>query len=628
MILIFSLSFSNFPDKPVFLSSSLLSIKNIVILLLASIILFYIGREFYSSAFNGLKNRMADMNLLVAIGTTAAYLYSISVLFFPDIFPENMRHLYFDGAAAIVTFVLLGRYLEIKAKNRANDFIKKLLSFRPDKAVIKVDGKEVEIPAENIIAGDIFVVKPGEKIPADGVIIKGKTEVDQSSLTGEPLPVFKQEGDTVLGGSINRTGLIEARATKSGKESAFYQILKLLTEAQERKPEIGKLADKITSVFVPVILIVSILTFDLWYFLADNIQYGFLSSVSVLIIACPCALGLAIPIAIVVAVGRGAKESILIKNPEVLEYTDSIEVTCFDKTGTVTEGKPQVVYSEILKEDLLDYIIPVLSYSNHPLSASILRYLKRKKRYDVSNIKQEPGKGIKGSVEGKEVVIGKMDFLKEEGIEIVYEKSIKGTPVFVAVDKKPVAVFYLDDRIKKEAEYVIKMLKRKGIKTVLLTGDVKEKAEEIGQLLGFDEIRYNLLPEDKYKIVSQYQKEGKKVLFVGDGINDAPVIEKSDIGIAVWQASDLAKEAGDIILLKEDLNLVLKYLNLSKKTYRIIKQNLFWAFIYNGIGIPLAAGLLYPFLGVLLNPVIAGIAMSFSSVSVVLNALRLRAINI
>ena len=562
------------------------------------------------------------MNLLVAIGASSAFFYSLLVMLFPQIFPEKMRYLYFDGASALVSFILLGRYLEQKTKNKVSAFMKQLLSLKPVKARIKVDGKEIEIPAENIVVGDLVVVKPGEKIPTDGVITKGQTEVDQSMLTGEANPVFKKEGDKVLGGSINKSGLIEIKALKSGKESTFYQIIKLILEAQSKKTPVGKLADKVVSIFVPVILIISILVFDVWYLIADNFQYGFLSAVSVLIIACPCALGLAIPIAIVATVGRGAKEKILIKDPDVIENIKDIKVAVFDKTGTITEGKPSVIDKKIFNEELLDFAIPVLSSSLHPLAEAVKDYLNKDIFGDVKDIKQIPGKGIKGFVEGKEVIIGNSSFLKENGISVEMERLEK-TSVYIAVDGKLIAIFYLEDKIKKEAKEVIKKLKERGIKTVLLTGDIKENAEKVGKQLGFDEIIGELLPSDKYIIIEKYQKDGNKVLFVGDGINDAPAMKKSDVGIAVWKASDLAKETGDIILLKNDLNLVLKSLKLSQESHKIIKQNLFWAVFYNSLGIPIAGGVLYPFFGILLNPVIAGIAMSFSSISVVLNALRL-----
>ncbi len=561
------------------------------------------------------------MNLLVVMGTTAAYFYSFFVLFFPFLFPEDMRYLYFDGAAAIITFILLGRYLEQRAKNRATSFMKKLLSLKPEKARILVDGKEIEIPSENVVVGDTVIVKPGEKIPVDGVVLEGEAEIDQSMITGESMPVLKKEGDRVIGGTINKTGFLKVKAEKTGKDTVLSQIIKLISQAQGKKPPVGRLADKIVSIFVPVVMIISIVVFDLWHLLGDNLQYGFLSAVSVLIIACPCALGLATPIAVVVSVGRGAKEGFLIKNPEIVEIIKDIDAAVFDKTGTITEGKPSVVESKIHDKKELEKAIPVLKTSKHPLSEAILSFLGEKNSGKVENIKEEAGKGIKGTVENKEIIIGNERWLSENGINV--EKKEK-TAVFIAVNKRLVAEFLFEDRIKKEAFYVIKALKEKRIKTVLLTGDRRTVAEEIGKKVGFDEIKSELLPEDKYKIVEELQNKGKKVLFIGDGINDAPAMGKADVGVAVLQATDIAKETGDILLLKNDLTLVLKAFKLSEKTMKIIKQNLFWAYIYNVLGIPIAGGILYPFFGILLKPVFAGIAMSFSSVSVVSNALRLQ----
>ncbi len=624
---IFFLSFFHIPflENRFIPENNFLSVKNVLILFLASVVQFYIGKEFYVSALGGLKNRIADMNLLVVLGTTAAYLYSVLVMFFPDIFPEEMRHLYFDGAAAIITFILLGRYLEHRSKNKANEFMKKLLSLKPEKSTVIVDGKEVEVFAENIVVGDIVLVKPGEKIPVDGVVIDGESEVDQSTITGEPLPVFKKKGDTVIGGTINKTGFLKIKALKTGKDTVLSQIINLLTQAQSKKPPIGKLADKVVSVFVPAIMIISIIVFDIWY-IYGNVQYGFLSAVSVLIIACPCALGLATPIAIVVSVGKGAKEGILIKNPEVIEVIKEIDVAVFDKTGTITEGNPSVSKADIINEKDVPYIIPALKKSNHPLSKAILKFLNQESDKKIDTFRQKPGKGIEAVVEGKTVVIGSQSFLKEKGLNLPDEKG--GTTVYISVDNKLSAVFKIKDKVKEEAPYVVKKLKEKGIKTVLLTGDNEKTAEEVGKETGFDEIRANLLPDDKYRIVEAFQKSGKKVLFVGDGINDSPSLGKADIGIAVSQATDIAKEAGDVVLLKKDLRLVLSFINLSEKTLNIIKQNLFWAYIYNIIGIPVAGGILYPFFGVLLKPVFAGVAMSLSSVSVVSNALRLKKVNL
>lgn len=611
-------------ESPLIKQNSILNIKNLIIFLLASVVQFYIGKEFYISALGGLKNRIADMNLLVVLGTTAAYLYSVLVLFFPNLFPQNVKHLYFDGAAAIITFVLMGRYLEYRAKNKAGAFIKKLFSLKPQKATVLKDGKEIELPVEEIKKGDIVVVKPGEKIPVDGVVIKGEAEIDQSVITGESIPVLKKSGDTVISGTINKNGYLLIKTIKTGKETFIYQVIKLVLEAQEKKPPVGRLADRIVSIFVPAIIIISIITFDIWYLL-DNFQLAFITSVSVLIIACPCALGIATPIAIVVAVGRGAKEGILIKNIELIEKIKDISIAAFDKTGTITYGKLDVVDKEIFDTDLLRFAYMPLKKSNHPVATAVLKEINPVIQ-DVESFSQIPGKGIKAVVDGKQVLIGNPNFLKENNINLNIEPD--KTCVAIAVNGKLAGIFYIEDRLKEEVPEVIKKLKQMGVKTVLLTGDNKKVAEKIGKQAGFDEVYYQLLPDEKYEIIKRMKDEGKKVLFVGDGINDAPAMVESDIGIAVIQATDIAKEAGDILLLKNDLFLVLKAIDLSEKTLKIIKQNLLWAYLYNIIGIPIAAGILYPLWGILLQPVFAGLAMSFSSVSVVTNALRLQILKI
>ena len=559
------------------------------------------------------------MNLLIVIGTSAAYFYSVFVIFFPSFFPENMRSTYFGGAAAIITFVLLGRYLESRSRNKATGFLRKLLKLKPQKALIIADGKEIEVPADSIVVGDIVVVKAGERVPVDGVVIEGSGEVDQSILTGESLPVLKKVGDTVLGGSLLVDGYMLIKATKTGKDAFISQLAKLVSQAQEKKPPVGRLADRVVAVFVPAILIISILTFDLWY-LMNKPDIAFLSSVSVLIIACPCALGIATPIAIVVAVSKGAKEKILIKNPEIIEGIKDISVAVFDKTGTITEGKLSVIEEKIFDKQLLKYAYPALKNSNHPVAKAVLEKIPKYEAKPKS-FKSIAGKGIIAIVEGKNVIAGNKGLLKEHGFGI--EDSSEKTELLIAVDNKLVAVFYLSDNLKPETKVVLSKLKEKGIKTVLLTGDKKEVAQKICAEAGFDECFAQLKPEDKYKKVKEFQEKNEKVMFVGDGINDAPAMASSNVGIAVVQATDITKETGDILLLKNDLNLVLKAINLSSFSMNVIKQNLFWAFIYNIIGIPVAAGILYPVAGILLKPVIAGIAMSFSSVSVVLNALRI-----
>ncbi|WP_457636057.1 copper-translocating P-type ATPase [Persephonella sp.] len=587
---------------------------------MASVVQFYCGFEFYRSALGGLKNRIADMNLLVVIGTSAAFFYSLLVMILPEIFTPQMRNLYFEGSASIITFVLMGRYLETRSRNKAADFMKKLLNLKPQEATLLVEGKQIKVPADSIVKGDLVVVKTGEKIPVDGVIVEGSAEVDQSMITGESVPVLKKEGDSVIGGTINTDGYIILKAVRTGKETFLFQMTKLLFEAQEKKPSIGRLADRIVAVFVPSILVISIITFDLWY-IFDRPDIAFLASVSVLIIACPCALGIATPIAVVSSVGRGAKEGILLKNPDVIERIPEVDTAFFDKTGTITEGKLAVVESMIYDKNMLKFAYPALSQSKHPVVDAVLPHIPFYDR-KVEDLKTFPGRGVKAVVDSRQVIIGNRNFMEENGLKIDLPEG--RTEVVIAVDKKVVAVFLLEDRIKTDSGYVVKKLKEKGIKTVLLTGDRKLSAKAVCGEVGFDECYWELLPEDKYRIITDYQKEGRKTLFIGDGINDAPAMAVSDVGIAVLQAADLAKEAGDMIILSDDLKSVLKAYSLSEETFRIIKQNLFWAYIYNIIGIPIAAGILYPVFGILLKPIFAGIAMSLSSVTVVANALRLQ----
>lgn len=601
--------------------------------ILASIIQFYVGFEFYRSSLMSLKNRIADMNLLVSIGTLSAYFYSTVVLFFENIFPEPARHFYFEASSTVITFVLIGRYLEERTKFKTTDFMKKLLTLKPKKALIVVDGKDYQIDAENIVKGDVVIIKPGDTVPVDGIVIQGQSEVDKSAITGESKPEFVKEGDLIISGSINMFGVLKIKAKKNAKESVINQIIDLLLQAQSKKPKIGRLADRITQYFVPMVLMVAIITFDLWYIFFDSIDYAFVNMVAVLVIACPCALGLATPIAVVSTIGRGSKEGIFIKNPEILENIKKIDIVIFDKTGTLTEGSMEVIDSMILKENLSP-LASIEKDINHPISRAITKFLER---YGLDNLEIPsknviPGEGILGNLEGMDIFAGNMKLLGR--LNIVMDKKLedfyhyhtsKGhTVIFYGIGKELIAVFAISDKIRLEAKQVISYLKGKGIKTVMLSGDNENVVSEVAKSLSLDEFRFNLSPMDKYHEVVNYRSMGKKVMFVGDGINDAPAMSGSDVGIAIGSGSDIAKESGDIILINTDLRGVIKAINLSINGLKIIKQNLFWAYIYNVIGIPLAAGLMYPFFGLLLNPVYAGLAMSFSSVTVVFNSLRLR----
>ena len=600
--------------------------------ILATIIQFYAGQEFYKSSLKSLKNRIADMNLLVTIGTFAAYFYSLAVLIFGDFFPSDMRNVYFEGSSAVITFVLLGRYLELKTRQNATEFMKKLLSLKPDKAIKIVDGKEEIVDAISIKKSDIVLVRPGDKIPVDGVIIEGQTEVDQSFLTGESKLIYKKVGDEVLSGSVNKVGVIKVKAVKDAKDSVLNQVIKLLLEAQSKKPQIGRLADKITAYFVPAVLIFSIFIFDLWYFLGYPLNFSITTAIAVLVIACPCALGLATPITIVNVVGRGAKEGILFKNPEVIEKSEKIDYVVFDKTGTLTQGKMNVEDYVIKDKNYLPVLLALEKGINHPIAFALLNLESVPTDITVENKTVVVGKGVVGYYHNKKIMMCNFQFLKENGISLdkefleFYEKNknLGNTVIFGVVDDKVVAVFSISDTVKPESKEVVKKLKEKGIKVVMLTGDNQKVAEKVSKEVGIEEYYYDLSPIDKFNFIKSLREKGFTVVFVGDGVNDAPAMMESDIGIAVETASDLAKESGSIILLNSDIKGVLKAINLCQKGLKTIKQNLFWAYIYNVIGIPIAGGLLYPFFGILLNPMYAGIAMSVSSVTVVLNALKLR----
>ncbi len=571
------------------------------------------------------------MNLLVVVGTSAAYFYSLFVLFFPQFFPETSRNTYFESAAAIITFILLGRYLETKARNKATSFMKSLLNLKPQKSIIIVDGKEIEVDADSIVEGDIVVLKKGDKVPVDGIVIEGSCEVNQSAITGEYMPVLKEKGQNVISGSLIQDGYCKIKALRNAKSSVLNQIIKTILEAQSKKPPIAKFADKVVYYFVPTILIISIFTFDIWYFFTENFQLSLIPAVSVLIIACPCALGLATPIAIVSLIGRSAKEGILIKNPDVVEVINSVKTVVFDKTGTLTKGKLKVSSYILENENLKDYLYTLASKSNHPISKAIKEKFEGNV-LEVKNFENITGKGLKAVINGEIVLNGSLRLMRENNVEIpkkyieFYENETKKGKVviFLAVNNKVVGVISIEDEIREEAKDVISRLRKEDYEILMITGDSKNTALEVAKKLGIDDVYFEVFPEDKLKIVENLQKEGKKVMFVGDGINDAPAMAKADVGLSMSSGADIAKETGDAVILSNNLQSILKFIKLSKEGNKIIKQNLFWAYFYNSIGIPVAAGILYPINGVLLKPVFASIAMSFSSVSVVLNALRLQ----
>ena len=605
-----------------------------IMFILATIVQFYAGGRFYTLAYKAVSNSNYDMNVLVALGTSAAYFYSVFVVFFPSLFPEELRFLYFDGAAVIISFILLGRLLEERSKAKATDFLKKLMDLAPLNAtLICEDGSFKTVLASELKVGDKVLIKTGEKISTDAVISKGSADIDTSMITGESMPVYKTIGDEVIAGTLNTTGVIEVVVLKQSNDTTLSKIITLLSTAQSKKLPISRFADNVANIFVPVVIIISILTFFAWYFIVGNALNAILASISVLVISCPCALGLATPIAIVSSVGKGAQEGILIKNPEILEIIKDIKYAVFDKTGTLTKGIISVK-DAVYEEKYLDILASLETKSEHPISKAVVVFAQTKKislNKEFEDIQIIPGLGIKAIYENKEILIGSLSFLEKNSINLdgkyldFYNTSLNnGAGVILAsIEKECVAVLALEDSIKDGAKELITDLKAKNITPILLTGDNQITANSVAKELNIDRVYAQVLPDEKYKVIIELQKEAK-VMFVGDGINDSPSIKQADIGITLNSGSDITKDAGDIILINNDLKAVSKSINLSIESMKVIKQNLFWAFIYNVGGIPLAAGIFYPIFGVMLTPMYAGIAMSFSSVTVVLNSLRLK----
>lgn len=624
-IVILILTFSDIFDK---------SINRYIIFILASIIQFYCGARFYKLAYKAIVNRNYDMNVLVALGTSAAYFYSSFVIFLPSLFPEHLRFMYFDGAAVIISFVILGRFLEENSKQKASDFLKKLMKLTPQNANLLDENNQVKVVlVKDLKLGDKVLVKTGEKIPVDGLIIEGNADINTSMITGESLPIFKQNGDDVLAGTLNTNGIITIKVTKEASNTTLSKIITLLKSAQSKQIPISRFADKVANIFVPTVIIISILTFVVWGIILGDYQNAIIASISVLIISCPCALGLATPIAIVSSVSRGAKEGILIKNPEILEHIKEIKYAVFDKTGTLTKGNISVTKTDI-KEEYFKKIGSIEKYSEHPISKAIVSFIEHENiscDEKIEDINIIPGHGIKVIIDDIEYLLGNKKLLDDNQVIIsqehlnFYEKELDSSNgvILVAINKKTIGSFSLEDELKDDAIEVIKELKGLGIKPILLTGDNQITASKIAQILQIDEFYAEVLPTDKYEVIKKLQ-EKSKVMFIGDGINDAPSIKQADIGITLNSGADISKDAGDIVLINNELKSIIKSINLSIETMKIVKQNLFWAFIYNSLGIPIAAGILYPFLGIMLTPMFAGIAMSFSSVTVVLNSLRLK----
>ncbi len=624
-----------FPWVPAFL-------RNFFVLwALATPVQFAIGGQFYRSAWAAFRHRTADMNTLIAVGTSAAYFYSAAVTLFPSLLGSTgvARDVYFDTAAVIVVLILFGRMLEARAKGRTSEAIVALMGLRPATARVLRDGAEREIPVDDVIVGDAVVVRPGERVAVDGTVVDGRSSVDESMITGESLPVDKGPGDEVVGATINKWGRLVFRARKVGKDTALAQIIKLVQEAQGTKAPIQRLADRIAAYFVPVVISAAILTFVAWFDFgpAPRLTFALLNFVAVMIIACPCALGLATPTAVMVGMGKGAERGILIKSGESLETAHAIDTVVFDKTGTLTEGRPDV--TDVLPapgftvDEVLAFAAGAEKGSEHPLGQAIVR------RAEAAGLAPETpagfraleGLGVEATVKGRKVLVGSQALVGHAGLDFgslvlqAGDLALEGkTSAFVAVDGRAAGLLALADTLKGTAPSAVARLKKMGLEVIMLTGDDRRTAQAIARGAGIDRVVAQVLPGGKAEVVRGLRAEGRKVAMVGDGINDAPALVEADLGIAIGTGTDVAMESSDITLISGDPEGVSAAVELSRRTVRTIRQNLFWAFFYNVVGIPVAAGVLYPFLHVLLNPMIASAAMAFSSVSVVSNSLRLR----
>ncbi len=614
-------------------------------LLLATPVQFWAGSEFYRTAISALKHRTSNMDTLVALGTTVAYFYSAFVTIFPSIFMglgvEIMP--YFDVATIVIGLILLGRYFEAKAKAGTSGAIKKLVELQAKTARVIKDGKEKDIPIEQVKAGDILRVRPGEKIPVDGQIVDGESSIDESMISGESIPVDKAKGDMVIGSTLNKAGTFTYKAMKVGSDTMLAQIIKLVQEAQGSKAPIQRLADTVSSYFVPIVIMLAFATFGIWYVFGTSpaFLYAMLNTVAVLIIACPCAMGLATPTAIMVGTGLGAEKGILIKDAESLELANKINTVVFDKTGTLTNGKPEVTtvvpLSSFKKNDILLLAASIEKGSEHSLAEAIVKKAEEEKvkLSSITKFQAIAGFGVEGMVSSKRVVLGNRKLMDREKVDfktsIEQISKLEGegkTVMLLAVNGKLAGLVAVEDTIKATAKVGVKALLQRGVEVIMITGDNQRTANAIAQKLGIKRVLAEVLPQEKEAEIQKIKAEGKITAMVGDGINDAPALAAADVGIAMGSGTDVAIEAADIILVSKDLQAVSSAIQLSKKTMRTIKMNLFWAFGYNVILIPVAMGVLYPFFGILLNPIFASIAMALSSISVVGNSLLLRRVKI
>lgn len=632
------LLFSTALSLPVMILSmflmNVLPYQDYLIFILTTPVQFLVGAQFYKGAFGALKSKTSNMDTLIALGTSAAYFYSVYVLF------SGEGHLYFETSAMLITLVLLGRYLEARAKGKTNEAIKKLIGLSPKTATVIINGKEKKVAVDDVKAGDIILVKPGEKIPVDGIITEGSSSVDESMVTGESIPVEKGRGDTIIGATINKHGSFRFRATKVGENTTLSRIIKLIEDAQGSKAPIQRFADRISAYFVPAVIMIAFLTFSVWYFVfGAEFSFALLLSIAVLVIACPCALGLATPTSIMVGTGIGAQNGILIKGGEALETAHKLKYMIFDKTGTITKGEPEVTdivpLNESSEESILGIAGSLERDSEHPLAEAIVKETKfvKIKFKRTTNFTAIPGHGIEAKIGKKKYFLGNLKLMKKQGVSTISARKKYNiledegkTVMFLSEGKKLLGYLAVADTIKESSPEAVKALQELGIKVYLITGDNERTAKAIAKKTGIADFFYEVLPEKKASYVKNLQElqDSGHVGMVGDGINDAPALAQADIGIAMGSGTDVAMETGNIVLMKNDLLDVPRAIKLSRMTMSKIKQNMFWALIYNTLGIPIAAGVLYPFTGWLLSPMLAGAAMAMSSVSVVTNSLSMK----